>query len=54
MQLQGVLQNFRKRLAGRDRMPGRRSASWMVFVMLAMRKVSYEAHAAFIPGGITR
>ena len=33
---------------------GRRLASWMVFVMLAMRKSSHEARAALIPGGLTR
>lgn len=36
-------------LAGRDRMLGRRPASGMVFVMLATRKFSHEARAAFIP-----
>jgi hypothetical protein len=29
-------------------MPGRRPASWVVFVMLAMRKSSYQARAALI------
>jgi len=41
-------------LAGRDRMPGRRSPPGRTFVMLVMRTSSHEARAALIPGGLTR
>jgi hypothetical protein len=51
-QLQGVLQNFRKCSGCPGRDAGIPPTAWTVFVVLVMRKSSYEARAALIPGGL--